>query len=84
MSKESPIAPRSPYWMIKNLRHGPEKIVFLNDKNLDTLRGYKAYVQATNLGEIHITITGLSTQSVNSVFNKLEALDQKEIVSDRK
>jgi hypothetical protein len=41
-------------------------------------------VQATNLGEIHITITGLSTQSVNAVFNKLEALDQKEIVSDKK
>lgn len=82
-SKESPIVPRYRYWL-KDLRKAPEKIVFLNDKNLDLLKGYKAYVEVDNRGEIHITITGLSAQSVNAVYNKLEALNPAETVIENK
>ena len=51
-----------PYWLMKNLRKASDKVVFLNDKNLEHLKGYKAYVQVSHQGEIHITITGLSEQ----------------------
>ena len=83
MSKEtSSIVPRGRYWLMKDLRKAPHKIIFLNDKNLDLLKGYKAHVQANNQGEIHITITGLSDQSASTIFNNLEILKPKEIVSD--
>ena len=64
--------------MMKALRKTPEKVVFLNDKNLEVLKGYKAYVQIRNEGEIHLTITGLSKQSIDVIFDKLEALNPKE------
>jgi hypothetical protein len=83
MNKESSIVPRVPYWLMKDLRKAPEKEVFLNDKNLNLLKGYKAYVQANNQGEIHLAITGLSDQTVTAVFNRLEALSPKEIASDQ-
>jgi hypothetical protein len=84
MSKEDAIMPRRPYWMLKDLRKVPEKVVFLNDKNLEQLKGYKAYVQVSRQGEIHITITGLSAVSAEAFFDKLEALNPKEIVSENK
>jgi len=84
MSKEGAIVPRRPYWMMKEFRKAPEKVVFLNDKNLDLLKGYKAYVQVRRQGEIHITITGLSRQCATAVFDKLETLNPTEIVSDNK
>ena len=76
--------PRSQYWMMKKLRKTPEKVVFLNDKNLDVLKGYKAYVQTNRQGEIHITITGLSRQCSTSLLDNLEALNATDVISDSK
>jgi hypothetical protein len=65
------------------------KVIFLNDKNLGFLKGYKAYVnlkktKKTENGEIHIIITGKSWKSAKILFDKLEALDPNEIISDNK
>jgi hypothetical protein len=68
--------------MMREFRKAPEKIVFLNDKNLEQLKGYKAYVQVSREGEIHITVTGLNTASAKAFFDKLEALNPREIISD--
>jgi hypothetical protein len=84
MSKEGAIVPRMPYWLMKNLRKASDKVVFLNDKNLEHLKGYKAYVQVSHQGEIHITITGLSEQGAATIVGKLEALNTNEIVSNDK
>ena len=70
--------------MMKKLRKTPEKVVFLNDKNLDVLKGYKAYVQTNRQGEIHITITGLSKQCSTALFESLEALNATDVISDSK
>jgi len=83
MNKEGAIVPRSPFGMMKELRKMPEKVVFLNNKNLEALKGYKAYVQTSREGEIHITITGLSKQCSKTLFDDLEALDAVEFVSDK-
>ena len=83
MSKEGAIVPRSPFGMMKELRKTPEKVVFLNDKNLEVLKGYKAYVQTSREGEIRITITGLSKQCSKTLFDDLEALDATKFVSDK-
>jgi hypothetical protein len=84
MSKEGAIVPRRPYWSMKDLHNVPEKVIFLNDKNLGLLKGYKAYVQVSHEGEILITITGLSKQCSKSFFDKLETLKPTEIASDKK
>ena len=84
MNKQESIVPRSPFRMLKNLAKTSEKVVFLNDKNLEMLKGYKAYVQTNRQGEIHITITGLSKPCSTSLFESLEALNATDIVSDIK
>jgi hypothetical protein len=83
MSKEGAIVPRRPYWLMKYLHNVPEKVVFLNDKNLGLLKGYKAYVQVSHEGEILITITGLSKQCSKNFFDNLEALNAAEVVSGK-
>jgi len=57
LRKEDAIVPRLPYWLMKDVGKDSEKIVFLNDKNLEQFKGYKAYVQVNRQGEIHVTIT---------------------------
>ena len=59
-------------------------MIFLNDTNLESLKGYKAYVQMNRQGEIHIIITGLSKDSSKGLFDNLEALDTADVVSDNK
>ena len=81
-SREEPIVPRSTFKMLKHLRKSSEKVVFLNDKNLEILKGYKAHVQLSHQGEIHVVITGLSMDSSKGVFDGLEALDPADVVSD--
>jgi len=49
--------------MLRYLSKSSEKAVFLNDKNLEVLKGYKAYVQMNRQGEIHVVITGLNKDS---------------------
>jgi len=83
-NNEGSIMPRSKLWMLKNLSKGSEKVVFLNDKNLESLKGYKAYVQMNRQGEIHMIITGLSKESSKSLFDKLDAMKTADIVSDNK
>ena len=83
MSKEGAIVPRIPFKIMKELRKSPEKVVFLNDKNLEVLKGYKAYVQVSRQGEIYITITGLSKMRSTALFESLEALKAAEVVSDK-
>ena len=83
-TSEGSIMPRSKLWMLKNLAKGLEKVVFLNDKNLESLKGYKAYVQMNNQGEIHIIITGLSKESSKNLFDNLDAMKTADIVSDNK
>jgi sortase (surface protein transpeptidase) len=70
--------------MLKNLAKGSEKIVFLNDKNLELMKGYKAYVQMNRQGEIHMIITGLSKESSKSLFDNLDSMKTADIVSDNK
>ena len=83
MNKEESIVPRNPFRMLKHLSKTFEKVVFLNDKNLEVLKGYKAYVQTNRQGEVHITITGLSNQCSTALFESLEALNAAEVVSDK-
>jgi hypothetical protein len=83
MSKEGAIVPRSPFRMLGQMSKASEKVVFLNDKNLAVLKGYKAYVQVNRQGEIHITITGLSKQCSKSFFDNLEALNAAEVISGK-
>ena len=83
-NNEGSIMPRSKLWMLKNLAKGSEKIVFLNDKNLESLKGYKAYVQMNRQGEIHLIITGLSKESSKSLFDNLDSMKTADIVSDNK
>ena len=84
MHREDAIVPHLPYRLMKNVCKDSEKIVFLNDKNLELFKGYKAYVQMNRQGEIHVTITGLTKQNATVFFENLKALDPKEIVSDNK
>ena len=81
---EDTIMPRNKFWMLKNLAKGSEKIVFLNDKNLEILKGYKVYVQMNRRGEIHVILTGLSKDSAKSLFDNLEAIKTAEVISDKK
>ena len=83
MSKEGAIVPRSPFRMLGKLSKASEKVVFLNDKNLEVLKGYKAYVQVSRQGEIYITITGLSKMRSTALFESLEALKAAEVVNDK-
>ena len=84
MNKEGSIVPRYPLRMLKSLSKSSEKVVFLNGKNLELLKGYKAYVQVNRQGEITIVITGLSKRSSKSLFDDLEAIKKTEINSDNK
>ncbi|MBN1244797.1 hypothetical protein JXA31_04310 [Candidatus Bathyarchaeota archaeon] len=59
-------------------------MVFLNDKNIEILKGYKAYVQMNRQGEIHIIITGLNKDSSKNLFDNLEALNTADVISDNK
>jgi hypothetical protein len=43
--------------MLKRLAGKSEKVVVLNDKNLELLKGYKAYVEMNQQGETHIFTT---------------------------
>ena len=81
---EGPIVPHNKLWMLKNLFKDSEKVVFLNDKNLEILKGYKAHVQVSHQGEIHIIITGLSKDSSKSLFDNLDAMKTVDILSDNK
>ena len=81
-SREEPIVPHSTFKMLKHLSKSSEKVVFLNDKNLEVLKGYKAHVQLSRQGEIHVVITGLSREGSKGVFDDLEALDPADVVSD--
>jgi hypothetical protein len=82
MNKEGSIVPRSTFRMLKSLSKSSEKVVFLNDKNLELLKGYKAFVQMKRQGEIHLVITGLSKDSSKNLFDKLESLNTADITSD--
>jgi len=70
--------------MLKSLSKSSEKVVFLNAKNLEILKGYKAYVQMNRQGEIILVITGLSKGSSRSLFDDFEAIKKTEIISDNK
>jgi len=83
-NKEGSIVPRNTFRMLKSLSKSSEKVVFLNAKNLELLKGYKAYVQVNRQGEIIIVITGLSKGSSKSLFDDLEAIKKTEVVSDNK
>jgi hypothetical protein len=67
--------------MFKFLSADSEKVIFLNDKNLDVLKGYKAYAQMSRQGEIHIVLTGLNKKSSKNLFDALEALKPNEILT---
>jgi len=62
-NSEEFIVPRNTFKMLRYLSKSSEKAVFLNDKNLEVLKGYKAYVQMNRQGEIHVVITGLNKDS---------------------
>ena len=83
-NNEGSIMPRSKLWTLKNLSKGSEKVVFLNEKNLEILKGYKAYVQMNRQGEIHMIITGLSKESSKSLFDNLDAMKTADVISDNK
>jgi hypothetical protein len=83
-NKEGSIVPRYPFRVLKSLSKNSEKVVFLNAKNLEILKGYKAYVQMNRQGEIAIVITGLSKRSSKNLFDDLEAIKKTEIISDNK
>jgi hypothetical protein len=82
MPVEESIVPRNTFKMLRYLSKSSEKVVFLNDKNLEVLKGYKAYVQMNRQGEIHIVITGLNKNSSQKLFDDLEALNTADITSD--
>ena len=81
---EESIVPRNTFKMLRYLSKSSEKVVFLNDTNLEILKGYKAYVQMNRQGEIHIIITGLSKDSSKNLFDNLDAMKTADIVSDNK
>ena len=81
---EESIVPRNTFKMLRYLSKSSEKVVFLNDANLEILKGYKAYVQMNRQGEIHIIITGLSKDSSKNLFDNLEAINTADIISDNK
>jgi sortase (surface protein transpeptidase) len=68
--------------MLRYLSKSSEKVVFLNDKNVEVLKGYKAYVQVNRQGEIHIIIAGLSKDSSKTLFDNLEALNTADTITD--
>ncbi len=84
MSEHGSIAPRIPPEMFKRLSGKSEKVVFLNDKNLELLKGYKAYVEMSQQGEIHIIITGLSSHRSKILFDSLMGMNETEIIGDKK
>lgn len=61
----------------------PEKIVFLNDENLEAIKGYKAGVEVFGglLGrqEVHIVLTGFSPTAAKRLYDSLRALPPNEI-----
>jgi hypothetical protein len=67
--------------MLRGLSTDSEKVIFLNDKNLEVLKGYKAYAQMNRQGEIRIILTGLNKKSSQNLFDALEALKPNEILS---
>jgi hypothetical protein len=81
-NNDKSILPRNTFKMLRHLSRNSEKVVFLNDKNLEVLKGYKAYVQVKRQGEIHVVITGLNKDSSQKLFDDLEALNTAEITSD--
>ena len=83
-NSEESIVPRNTFKMLRYLSKSSEKVVFLNDKNLEILKGYKSYVQMNRQGEIHIIITGLNKDSSKNLFDNLEALNTADIISDNK
>jgi hypothetical protein len=84
MSGEKSIVPRNAFKMLRYLSKSSEKVVFLNDKNLEVLKGYKAYVQVNRYGEVHVVITGLNRDSSQKLFDDLEALNTAEVTGDNK
>lgn len=54
------------------------KIVFLGEKNLDKLRGYKAYLDLRS-ESVCLTLTGLSLQSARRLFDSIEKMKDEEI-----
>ena len=75
------IVPHSRFKMLRGLSTDSEKVIFLNDKNLEVLKGYKAYAQMNRQGEIRIILTGLNKKSSQNLFDALEALKPNEILS---
>jgi len=82
MPVEVSIVPLNTFKMLKYLSKGSEKVVFLNNKNVEVLKGYKAYVQVNRKSETHTVITGLNKNSSRKLFDDLEALDTADITSD--
>ena len=83
MSGEKSIVPRHAFKMLRYLSKSSES-GFLNDKNLEALKGYKAYVQVDRYGEVHVVITGLNRDSSQKLFDDLEALNTAEVTGDNK
>jgi hypothetical protein len=80
-TEDKSIVPHIRFKMLRGLSADSEKVIFLNDKNLEVLKGYKAYAQMNRQGEIHIILTGLNKKSSKNLFDVLEALKPKEILS---
>ena len=68
-------------------RFRESKVIFLNDKTVELLNGYKAHLrlyesgEKEEYGEIHVIITGKSFKSAKTLFDKLEEMDSNEIIS---
>lgn len=53
------------------------KIIFLNDANLEILKGYKAQVLKSKK-ELTIVLTGLSEKAKDTLFSELKPLEVKQ------
>lgn len=55
------------------------KIIFLGKDNLEKLRGYKAFLELWENGELCLTITGHSVGSAIALFDSIEKMKDEEI-----
>ncbi len=61
-----------------------EKIIFLNEGNLNKLRAYKAFaLDKSEFGEVHIVLTGFSKKEAKALFNSLVAMKREEVTHAR-
>lgn len=69
------------------------KVIFLNDKNLEILKGYKTEVTTTlsvlpdsyprHHASVNLTITGLSNKAANKLYSELTALPAQDIMDNQ-